>query len=395
MLENSNLGRRPAESLTAQFLFSAARGGTSIAEAAMLREDPLLLRLIGLKNAADENTLNAWFAGQTETSVQALRKLNVELVRAALQDLIPARTGDATNAIDVVMRTKSWDLSKTRNPIFDTSLAGNQLCWRTLAVGPFFLDGIWSLDPDHTEHCAQFEALVTSHRAIWRDHKTYFSSGDVPEGTLWKRVVDSAKLASWTAELDRDRVYRGCNLDMDSPKLRWKEADSKDSFAQHYCCAYPGKDGQDIVPGVAVIARRKEAQDQFYQHRFLLVPPRMESSAQACFARHFSVQLAVDQMLDDLNLNRLIFLQGNAREASFAIASLAYNLLTALRLLLVPERHWTTREVIRSIITTPLTVSTSGRRDTGYLAVTPAWPAGWRELVESSMPGAGRRPPKR
>jgi hypothetical protein len=393
--QDTDLGPRPAESIIAQLLFSFARGGTSLAEAAMLRDDPLLLRLVGLKRAAEESTLNAWLAAQTETSVQELRKLNAALVKSALQECCPAKTEDKANPLDIVMRTKWWTISRGTHAVVENGLPGVQLCWRSLGVGPFLLDGVWSENPGVAEHTAHFEELVSKHCRIWEGYETYFSSGDLPDGVVWQKAVGMARFAQWTAEVDRGTVYSGCNFDPDSRQLRWKDAVSNDALAQHYCLIYPGTDRQTVVPGVVAVARRKDADDQFYRHRFLVVPTNPGISAQTWFVRHFLVKAPALQMLDDLNLNRLLSFECNAQAACFVIASLAYNLLTALRLLLVPESHWTTREVIRSIITAPLTVSTSGRRDTGYLAVTPAWPAGWRELVESSMPGAGRPSPKR
>lgn len=393
-VQDSFFGPRPAESIIAQMLFSLARGGTSVSEAAMLRDDPLALRLLGLKHAADEGTLNAWLTGQTETSLQALRYLNVEVVKSALMQFCPAKTEGKANPLDIVMRTTRWTISKETNSIVENGLPGLQLCWRSLAVGPFLLDGLWSMDRSGTENTAQFEELVTSHCSTWKEHETYFSSGDMPDGAAWRRVVDTAGFALWTAQLDDYTLYRAYNFDKDSQQLKWKEADSNDTLAQHYCMVYAGKDGRNIVPGVAAVARRREEGD-LYRCRFLAVPTRPDISAQTFFARHFFVKLVADQMLDDLSLNRLLSLQGNARVACFVIASLAYNLLTAIRMLLMPQAQaWTTREIIRGIITTPLILSTSGRRDTGYLAVTPDWPAGWRELVESSMLGAGRCPPR-
>jgi hypothetical protein len=42
------VGRRPSESIVAQLILSLAQGPAGLAEAAMLAEDPLLLRVVGL-----------------------------------------------------------------------------------------------------------------------------------------------------------------------------------------------------------------------------------------------------------------------------------------------------------------------------------------------------------
>jgi hypothetical protein len=91
--------------------------------------------------------------------------------------------------------------------------------------------------------------------------------------------------------------------------------------------------------------------------------------------------------LDDLNLNRMVTLGARARTAFFIIASLTYNLLMALRLLLLPHlRSWGVREMIRGIITTPAVMSSSGRRNTLCMGITKDWPPGWRDFVDRSMP---------
>jgi hypothetical protein len=383
---NASLGPSQAETIIAQLVFSLARGGASLTEAAMLRDDPLLLRMIGLRHVADEITLSAWLNGQTEGSVKELRRLNSHFVNSALQELCPAKTGNAANPIDVVMRTKRWDFCTATNPIFGNIVAGDQLFWRTLAIGPFLLDGIWSANPDTAKNTAQFEELVATHQRSWKDYAAYFSSGDLPGAAAWRKVAGSDGCVSWTAQLDEDIVRQACKFERESKDLRWTDGDSSETKAHQYCLVHPVIDRPNILPAVAAVARYREEGTMFYRWRFLAVPEKSDIPAQTLFARHFSVNVVVDQMLDELNLNRMLSLESNARAAYFTIGLLAFNLLTALRLLLIPQAgNWTTREMIRGIITTPATLSSSGRRDTLRLAASSHWAADWRQDMNASL----------
>jgi len=395
LLKNSGLGPRPAESIIAQLLFSLAQGAAGLSEAAMLRDDPLLMRLIGLKHAADEKILKAWLVGQTESSLNELRRLNSAFVRWALPQCCPAKTGDKKNPIDVTMRTKRWYFSMATRSIAESGLDLVQLCWRTLAVGPFLLDGLWSVNPDGAKNAAQFEELLTLHCSTWKDYEAYFCSGNLPDAATWRRVMDAIGFALWTAEVDDYFVRNDCDFDPDSPKVKWKLPDAGDTLAEGYCLAYPQGTEKHVVPGIVAIARRKRHGGTADCYASLVVSTMLNPPTQALFSRHYDVDLVMDQMLDGLNMNRVVSLEDNARAAYFVFASLANNLLMALRLFLMPHaKHRTMCEIVRGIIMTPAVLSTSGNRNKLYLGVTDEWPPLWRDFVEQSMPGAGRRPRK-
>jgi hypothetical protein len=117
-------------------------------------------------------------------------------------------------------------------------------------------------------------------------------------------------------------------------------------------------------------------------HAYLVVPPIPPPSAQTAFGRHFQAEAVVDQMLTTLNLSALFQFEGNARAAYSAIAALAYNLLSALRLVAEPaSKNWTMRQTMRAVVMTPARLSRSSRRDTLHLALPPDWPTAWRDLL--------------
>ena len=75
----------------AQLLFSLTSGGTSLADAERLGPDRVLMDLLGLEKGADQTTLGQWLRGQTPESVQALHRINAELVDWASQQAKPGR----------------------------------------------------------------------------------------------------------------------------------------------------------------------------------------------------------------------------------------------------------------------------------------------------------------
>ena len=390
------LGARPSQSIVAQLVFAMATGGATCAEAAMLREDSLLLRLVGPKQPADENTLLSWLDTQTDESVQSLRRLNVALVTSALAECCPAEAEAGKNPLQVVMHTKNWMISRETRFIVDGGPSWFRRCWKTLTVGPFLMDGLWNDDASQADNHAQFEQLVMSHLNAWNRYDSYFVSDQFPGCDAWNRVVDAAGFAQWSAELASAVVCNEIPINLDSQGLKWKPANADDSQAQQLCmfypkCPDPEKGERPVVPGSVALGRRKGEGDGSYWHQFLAVPGGT-TSAQEYFTRHYAAIPVAVQILDDLNLNRMVTLGARARTAFFIIASLTYNLLMALRLLLLPHlRRWGAREMIRGIITTPAVMSSSGRRNTLCMGTTKDWPPGWRDFVDRSMPRKIRR----
>ena len=362
---NHQLGSKPAETIIAQLLFSLSRGDTSLGEAAVLKQDPLLLRLVGLKQAADEATLKKWLGAQTESSVEVLRQLNLKLVKALLTDCYSHKTGDEVNPLGIAMRVRKWEGSRNPNSMFDDT----RLSIRALAVGPFVMDLSLYLDSIE-KHPAEFKKRLTSLRSVWGESGTCFSSNEIPDGEIWNATMESAGFASWTAEAKRDHFEDALNI-FNLPEHDWKSMDQKDALTR-YCWKYVGPKFKNELPGLATAARGKASSCRF----LLMASSTKENDIPGLFARHFSQQRLMDQMLDDLNVHRLILSKDkipsaemdNAQAAYFAIASLAYNLIVALRLIHAPQVPGrTVRETVRGVITTPGMVSTSKNYDTLYL----------------------------
>jgi hypothetical protein len=219
-------------------------------------------------------------------------------------------------------------------------------------------------------HPAEFKKRLTSLRSVWGESGTWFSSNEIPDGEIWKATMESAGFASWTAEADRDHLEDELNV-LNLPEQNWKTMDQNDTLTK-YCWKYVGPKWKNKLPGLAAAARNKIGSCRF----LLMSSSTKDNDIPGLFARHFSQQRLMDQMLDDLNVHRLILSKDkiqsaateNAQAAYLAIASLAYNLIVALRLIRVPQVHGqTVRETIREVITTPAIRSTSKNYDTLYL----------------------------
>jgi hypothetical protein len=99
---------------------------------------------------------------------------------------------------------------------------------------------------------------------------------------------------------------------------------------------------------------------------------------QAIFERH-QLKGAKEQgfhpLLSDLDLHHPPCLELVANQAFYAIAVLACNLLTALRLMELPDdaQGWRIRTIIQHRLTVPVTISRHARYQRARLCV----PAGW------------------
>lgn len=395
VLDGQDLGARPNEAIIAQLLFSFARGGASIADAAMMQSERLLLRLLGLRGAADEKVLAAWLSGQAPESVGELRRLNAQFVHSALNQLFPVQkdeVGDPDSQrrdpMVIALREKEWEFSRN-GTVATTGLGSVRQCWRTLAVGPFLLDSVWSTESNAFKNSSQANELVTLHRDLWKGRETYFSGRSMPDGETWRALMGSVGCSLWSAQVNQDVIYRACNFTPESNGYRWVSAASDDLPFAQYLTLYPAQGRQNIMPGVGLVARTAKDSHGINRLRFLVVSPGTTMSPQWFFQHYFGESAVMDQVLREMNLEQHLSLGNHARDALFSIASLAYNLLTALRIWLRPEAvHWTTRETIRGIIATPVRLSSSGNRESVHFGASPEWPANWQEFIGRLFPSA-------
>src|SRR5260221_7746969 len=372
------------QAIIAQLVFTLTSGGASLADAQRVGQDSVLRNLVGLEKGADESTLGEWLRAQTKESVLALHQLNWELVREVLAEAKPARVthGGALemffDGTEIEVHGKKIQGARFN---YDGHLA---LSWQTLWAGPFLLDGILDGAGDVSEH---LPALLGEQAALWKDRATYLYADSGSSAGQYLNAIDqpgftrwSVSYNKWTTVLDR--------LASELPADQWS-SESPEPWSEGAQYAWikhlPGEVNQKARRFAAV--RRKREGDLLWRYYYVACEAGEVKDPKAVFERHAlkgAKEQGFSQVLSDLDLHHPPCLEVIANQAFYAIATLAFNVLTALKVLDLPDeaQTWRVRTIIRHLLTVPVTVSSHARYRKATVCIAAGWLRWWRLFVD-------------
>lgn len=420
------IGGFSSQAMVAQLLFSFAMGVPILESGDRFRRDPVLLELLGLESAADEATLRAWLEGQTPESVQALRRLNSRMVRQAVVEGGAANNTPASARVLRLVNSKLLPrtvvkaeaekkepiaflpivLADTKFPMRTPGASGDHpgqstLSWQTLSIGQFLLDGTWGNEPeDSISRWSRLERLLTTHRESWTEREACFHYGnapDDPDDPNYRTVVAKAGFAMWTAPADFKTEPATNVFARQSIGGGWKPAEPGDLFADQYAILPLRND-----KGTVAAARSKHDADQPENNRYLFMPATLAHQHQrvdGIFQLHNSLKeqpKVADEMLDSFALRILPFDDPIENAAYFALATLAFNLIVAVRdFILPPElREWPIEKIIHEVLLAPVRLSKRGRQRYASIWFPEGWLQPCQKLVAAHFPRPKRgRPP--
>jgi hypothetical protein len=374
------LGSNSAQMLVAQLLFSRARGGATIQDAALLHYDQLLTRLIGVTQWADEATLTSWADLQNDAAIKTMSNLNAVAVRGALRDYFLPKTGKDKLPLAVTVRCLDWNVSEYHGAVTTRPSNENQRLY-LLSVGPFAADWIWMRDHDYQGCGDQFQGLVARNTELWRERTAVLVSGEL-EGKGWETLTTSFGFSSGTAAIDRSTVSSECPFSPIDPTIKWTEQ-SADGLSSYIITRPVLSRRRDITGAVAVKRRTNKAGGEHFE--YLEVPRNAKTPIADYFEMHNQAWDESDRIVADLNLQDLVATNDNTRDLLTSVSILAHNLLIALRCaLLGNDASWSAREMIHRIIATPARLSTSGGNDILYVSPPQDLAAEWTRILAES-----------
>lgn len=388
-----SLGFTP-EAIMAQLLFTFTSGGSSLRDAERLGKDSVLLDLLGLDKGADESTLGEWLRAQTKESVLALHQLNRDFVRWALDQAVPARVlhGGALEAFfdDTEIEVTGKKMEGARRN-YNGDLA---LSWQTLWVGPFLLDGILDGAGDVSQHLG---VLLGEHADIWTGRPNYFYADSGSSAAGYLKAIAQAGFSRWSVSYNK---WTGAldKLAEALPAERWSAAPTGDGLTEQYAWLkhLPGDNEQ--AREFATVRRKAEG-ELLWRYYYVVCEPGSVKDPQAVFERHAlkgAKEQGFSQVLNDLDLHYPPCLELIANQAFYAIGMLAYNVLTAFKILELSdaEQGWQVRTLIRQLLTVPVSVSWHARTAKARICIPAGWLRWWRLFVDQWLPRrkAGRPP---
>jgi len=374
-----------------QLLFALTSGGISLADAERLAQDRVLLSLIGLSKGADQTTLGEFLRAQTKESVLALQELNAELVDWVWRIAPPGRLlqgGQAEYFFDdteVEVRGRKIEGAR-RN--YEGNLA---LSWQVLWKGPFILDQQLDGSADVSAHLPSF---LAEHQPRWAKEKSYFYADSASSGARYVNALDAAGFSRWSVSYNKwteklEKIAAELPATEWAPKLDPDRKEQTEPVEQYAWVRH--QPGECARAHTFAAVRRREPGEMFYRYAFVLTQAGEVKEPQAIFQRHRlkgAKEQGFSQVLSDLDLHHPPCLELVANQAFYAIATLAYNLLAALRVLELPEeaQGWRVRTIIRHLLTVPVTVSRHARYERAKICIPAGWLKWWRLYFQQWVP---------
>jgi len=378
-------GFTPAANM-AQLIFTLTSGGVSLADAERLGLDQVLLDLLGLDKGADQTTLGEWLRAQTKESVLGLHRLNSDFVDWSSQQAKPGRWLQG-GQIEVFFDDTQIEVHGKKIEAARYNYEGNlALSWQTLWYGPWLLDGILDGAGDVSEH---LPALLGEHQKRWAGRPSYLYADSGSSAGKYLNEIGAADFSRWSVSYNKwtDKLDR---LAAELPEKEWSALPPADQAQEQYAWLrhQPGECAQ---PQTFAVARWKKEGDLLWRYGYVVCQAAEVKDPKAIFERHRlkgAKEQGFSQVLSDLDLHHPPCLDLIANQAFYAIATLAYNILTTLKILDLPDeaQGWRARSIIRHLLTVPVTVSRHARYAVARVCVPAGWLRWWRLFVERWVP---------
>ena len=377
--------------VVSQLLFTLSSGGLSLADAERLGQDRVLLELIGLAKTADQTTLGEWLRAQTKQSVLALLDLNGQFVDWAWAQSPRGRLVHAgwTEYFfdDTQVEVYGKKIEEARIN-YEGNLA---LSWQVLWKGPFVLDHQLDGASDVSAH---LPALLAEHQHRWQGEKSYLYVDSGSSAAKYVNAIDGAGFTRWSISYNKwtEKLEK---LAAELPPSEWSPLPAPEAKA----AAVPIEQyawlrhlpGECARAHLFAVVRRKDPAELLYRYGFVMCEPGEAKTPQAIFERHQlkgAKEQGFSQLLSDLDLHHPPCLELIANQAFYAIAVLVYNILTALRVMELPDdaQGWRVRTIIRHLLTVPVTVSRHARYHRAKVCVPAGWLRWWRLYFDRWVP---------
>jgi len=370
----------------AQLLFTSTSGGASLADAERLAQDRVLLELLGLEKGADQTTLGEWLRAATPETVRALHRLNAEFVDWSRQQAKPGRWLHA-GEVELFFDDTEIEVEGHKFEGARINYEGNRaLSWQTLWLGPWLLDGILDGAGDVSEH---LPVLLAEHHHRWHGRASYFYADSGSSAGKYLNRIEEAQFTRWSVSYNKwtDKLDR---LAAELPESQWSALPPAEQPQEQYAWVkhQPGE-CQQVQKFAAV--RWKQNGDLLWRYAYRVCQAGDKDSPQAVFERHRlkgAKEQGFSEVLSGLDLHHPPCTELLANQAFYALGMLAYNILTSLKLLDLPEdaQGWRLQTIIRHLLTVPVTVSTHARYEVARICIPAGWLRWWRLFVDQWVP---------
>lgn len=374
------------ELLVAQLLYSFCSGGSSLADAERLNEEPLARQLARVEKFADQTQLGEWLRKQSDKSIAAFWGLIKEFIHWVIERADVARwtySGRAEAFFDdtqIEVFGPNFEGAKIN---YENHLA---LSWQTLWFGPFLLDGQLGSPEDLS---SALPRMLQAHRGLWERRPCDFLADSASSSSQQLKSIDQAGFTHWSVSYNKwttvpERTAAALPEAAWSPAQQTRWRNGVEVTEQHAGIRHT-VEGSDFTMTLAV-ARWKKEEELFWRYAFV-AHETGRTDAQAVMARHRlkgGKEQLFKEVLRGLDLHHPPCESLTANRMFYAIAALAYNLMKAAQILCLPDecQSWTVPTLLKQMVRIPATLVRHARRLVARVEVAVSWLGWWRNWEE-------------
>lgn len=381
----------------AQLLYSLCSGGSSLADAERLNDEPLVRQLARVKAFADQTTLGEWLRKQTPQGIGAFWGLVREFIQWVMGRAESGRWTYAGRA-EVFFDDTQLEVNGPSFQAAKINYEGNRaLSWQTLWVGPFLVEG--ELDSPG-EVSSALPGLLERNQVLWSGRESDFLADSGSSAVKYLQLIVanqfthwSVSYNKWTSVLERTAAAQPEGAWGPTQEAIWR--DGAKITEQHCRIRHTPEESKETF--TFAVVRFKRSDEMFWNYRFLACD-EVRTDAAAIFVRHRlkgEKEQLFKEVLRGLDLHHPPCAELNANRMFYAIGALAYNLMIAVKLLCLPEecQGWQLKTLMRQMVRLPAVLVAHARRLVARVEVPGAWLMWWTKWEQRWWPQTqGGRP---
>lgn len=373
----------------AAILFTLTSGGCSLNDIDKLNDDEALKAMLGIKKFPDPSTVGEWLRNVGEEGSLVVRKICRDFVSWSMKKAHPHRyehNGKVECFFDDTQIEVSGHSFEGAKINYENNLA---LGWQTLWIGPFLADGVLGASGDVS---SQLPDLLEANKGLFVKEKSHlYADSASSAGAYLKSISDhfiswTVSYNKWTGPLEERAAEFPAGYW--SKPIRVKGRKGEEADEQFAWLKYQ-PEGCDS-PVQFASAKRKYVSEMFYHYGFLACSNTF-LSAQAAFEQHHlkgDRERLFSEVLTDLDLHHPPCASLSANRVYYAIATLAYNVLQALKIIWLPDtiQPQRVRTLLHHLLMVPVEIKRHARAIVARFYAHTHWRQWWQQFFSNVLP---------
>ncbi|MEK7993039.1 MAG: transposase [Planctomycetota bacterium] len=370
-------------------VYALTSGGCTLSEVEKLSEDEALKACLGVKRFPDESSVGEWMRNVGETGVEAIRRIGRDFVEWALAQAEGPRYRHA-GQVECFFDDTQIEVHGRTFEGATVNYEGNlALGWQTLWVGPFLVDGVLGGAGDVS---SQLDDLLSANGHLWKPSEGYlYADSGSSAGSYLKAIGKrfdqwSVSYNKWTEPLER--LSEGFPEGYWSPVVE-RRGRKGETLREQYAWLRHQPEGME-TPVQYAVARYRSDEDLFWRYSFIATSSA-QGTPQGVFERHRlkgDFERRFSELLSDLDLHHPPCANLAANRVYYALATLAYNILQALKLIWMSadEQSHRVRTLVHRLLLIPVEIKRHARQVLACFYLPEHAESWWRQFIALLLP---------